>query len=137
MTTKEWFNRGRRVNQRIEILQKQRREEYERITSITARLGAEVVDGTKDPHKFDRYTELDDMIGAEIREMLDIKCEIKAVIAKVDDMRYRSVLDLRYIGEKTWEQIAVDMHYGYAQVCRLHGEALIAAAEFIRKDDIE
>jgi oligopeptide transport system permease protein len=82
LTTKEWFNRGRRVNQRIEILQKQRREEYERITSITARLDGDVVDGTKDPHKFDRYTELDDMIGTEIRALLGIKCEIKAVIAE-------------------------------------------------------
>lgn len=131
MTTKEWFSRCRRLDKRIESLQQQRREEYERITSVTANLNAEVVDGTKDPHKFDRYAVLDDMIASEIRELLDIKCEVKAVIQKVPDYRYRDVLEKRYISGETWEQIAVEMNYSYMHICRLHGEALKAAEEVI------
>lgn len=133
MTTKEWFSRCRRLDKRIESLQQQRRAEWERVTSITANLTGDVVDGTKDPHKFDRYAELDDMICAEIRELLGIKCEVKAVIKQIPDYRYRDVLDKRYIDMKSWEQIAVEMHYSYMQVCRLHGVALKAAEEFIHE----
>ena len=71
------------------------------------------------------------MIASEIRELLDIKCEVKAVIQKVPDYRYRDVLDKRYISGETWEQIAVEMNYSYMHICRLHGEALKAAEEVI------
>lgn len=131
MTTKEWFSRARRMNRRLESLQQQRREEYERITAITAKPSGDVVDGTKDPHKFDRYTELDDMIASEIRELLAVKCEVKEVIHQIPDYRYRDVLDKRYIGMKTWEQIAVEMNYTYRRITQLHGEALKAAEEYI------
>lgn len=133
MTTKEWFSRGRRIDRRIDSLQRQKREEWERITSVTARLDGFPVDGTKDPHKFDRYSELDDMIGAEIRDLLDIKCEIKAVIQSIKDYRYRDVLDKRYVSGRSWEQIAVEMNYSYMQVCRLHGEALKAAEPIVKE----
>ncbi len=131
MTTKEWFSRGRRLNQRIESLQLQRREEWDRVTSITPTLTADVVDGTKDPHKLDHYAVLDDMIGREMEELLRIKCEIKEVIVQVVDLRYRDVLDKRYCGCKTWEQIAVEMNYTYRRITQLHGEALKAAEEYI------
>ncbi len=131
MTAKEWFSRCLRLDRRIQSLQQQRQEEWDKLTSTTPNLTADVVDGTKDPHKLDRYVELNDMIGAEIRELLDIKCEVKAVIRQIPDSRYRDVLDKRYIGNKTWEQIAVEMHYSYMHICRLHGEALKAAEEVI------
>ena len=134
MTTKEWFARCLRSDERIKSLQLQRLEEWRKITSATSNLDGEVVDGTKDPHKFDRYTELNDMIGEEIRELLDIKCEVKAVIRQIPDSRYRDVLDKRYIGNKTWEKIAVEMHYTYRRVTQLHGEALKAAEEYITAD---
>lgn len=133
MTTKEWFSRGRRLDKRIESLQQQRREEWERATSITGSLDGDVVDGTKDPHKFDRFAVLDGMIGEEIDELLLIKCEIKAVIAQLDDMRYRDVLDKRYVSGKTWEQIAVEMNYTYRRVIQLHGEALAVSGPLIRE----
>ena len=135
MTSKEWFSRGRRLDKRIESLQRQRREEWERVTSITANLSGDVVDGTKDPHKMDRYVTLDDMIGREINELLRIKCEIKSVIVCLKDYRYRDVLDKRYIAGKSWKQIAVEMGYTYRRVTQLHGEALKASEEVIPKQD--
>ena len=134
MTMKEWFSRCRRLDKLLDELQQQRREEWERVTSVTANLTADVVDGTKDPHKFDRYAELDDMIASEIRELLDIKCEVKAVIMQIPDYRYRDVLDKRYIDMKSWEQIAVEMNYTYRRVTQLHGEALKAAEEYIENE---
>lgn len=132
MTTKEWFSRGRQIDQRIEHLQQQRREEWERVTSTTPNLSGDIVDGTKDPHKLDRYVALDDMIGREIDDLLRIKCELKEVICRIADLRYRTVLEKRYIGCKTWEQIAVEMNYSYMHICRLHGEALREAEAYIK-----
>lgn len=134
MTTKEWFSRCRRLDKRIESLQRQRREEWEKVTSMTANLSGEVVDGTKDPHKLDRYAEFDSLIGAEILELLEIKCEVKAVIVQIPDYRYRDVLDKRYIEMKSWEQIAVEMNYTYRRVTQLHGEALKAAEEYLKEE---
>lgn len=131
MTTKEWFSRCRRLDRRIQSLQEQRREEWEKVTKVTANLSGDVVDGTKDPHKLDRYAVLDDLIGQEIRELLDIKIEVKGVIHKLKDYRYRDVLEKRYIGMKSWEQIAVEMNYTYRHILELHGQALKAAEEFI------
>ena len=40
----------------------------------------------------------------------------------------------RYVDIKTWEQIAVEMNYGWTQVHNLHGSALGAASELIPKE---
>lgn len=138
MTTKEWFSRGRRLDRRIKHLLQQRREEWDRVTSVTANLSGEVVDGTKDPHKLDHYAELDDMIGQEINELCRVKCELKAVIMQISDLRYRDVLDKRYVDSKSWELIAVEMNFDYYYVKgALHGKALAAASEFIKKEDLD
>ena len=102
------------------------------MTSITPTLTADVVDGTKDPHKLDHYAVLDDMIGREMEELLRIKCELKEVIRQIEDLRFRDLLDKRYVSCKSWELIAVEMNYDYFYVKgALHGNALKAAEEYI------
>ncbi len=131
MTAKEWFSRGRRLDRHIESLQATRDKLRTDLTSMTARYDGDVVDGTKDPHKFDRLAEMDDMIDREIDRLYDIKQEIIAVTLRLKDSRYRDVLNKRYVDNKTWEQIAVEMNYTYRRITQLHGEALKAAEEYI------
>ncbi len=45
-------------------------------------------------------------------------------IEEVPDERERQVLTLRYIKCLKWEEIAVDMHVEWAQVHRIHAQAL-------------
>jgi len=123
--------RVRRSDRRIDSLLQRKQEEWERVTSITANLSGDVVDGTKDPHKYDGYVALIHQIDAETDALYDMKQEVNAVIQKIPDIRYRDVLDKRYIAGKTWEQIAVEMNYTYRRVTQLHGEALKAAEEYI------
>jgi len=134
LTTKEWFMRVRRSDRRIDSLLQRKQEEWERVTSITANLSGDVVDGTKDPHKYDGYVALIRQIDEETDELYKAKQEVNSVIKQIPDIRYRDVLDKRYLGGKTWEQIAVEMHYSYMHICRLHGEALKAAEEYITDD---
>lgn len=65
-------------------------------------------------------------------DMLDgIRNQIKAEIESVKEPKLRTLLRMRYIGGKTFEQIAVDMCYSWRQTVRLHGAALIAVKDVI------
>lgn len=43
---------------------------------------------------------------------------------QLEDGRFRAVLTERYLNNKRWEQIAVDMNYTYRNVIKIHGKAL-------------
>ncbi len=49
---------------------------------------------------------------------------ISGMIAALPDAQLRRMMQLRYIGGHTWEEIAVLMNYSYRNVCYLHGKAL-------------
>lgn len=134
MTTKEWFSRGRRLDAHINSLLATRDKLKASAESITPNYDGIVVDGTKDPHKYDGLVQMEDMIDREADRLYAVKQEILAVILKMKDNRYRDVLTKRYIDNKTWEQIAVEMNYSFRRVIQLHGEALKAAEEFIPND---
>lgn len=72
----------------------------------------------------DNICRLEDEINAEIDRLIITRTEINEAIAKVEDERLREVLTLRYIQGKSWEWIAVEMHYNYRWVTKLHGKAL-------------
>jgi predicted transcriptional regulator len=72
----------------------------------------------------DNICRLEDEINAEIDRLIITRAEINEAIAKVEDERLREVLTLRYIQGKSWEWIAVEMHYNYRWVTKLHGKAL-------------
>ena len=125
MNVKQWLSRARNLDREIEILLKARDAEVEKVTSITQSLTGNVVQSTKDPHKFDRVAELEYELDRKIDELVSIKAEVAREIGKLSDTRYRTVLYERYIESKSFEQIAVDIHYTWRQTCRFHGRALI------------
>lgn len=75
-------------------------------------------------------TKLCDLVSAreeleqEAIKMLEMKKTILDKINKVSSMQYRTVLTLRYINFKKFEEIAVIMGYSYRQTTRVHGLAL-------------
>lgn len=131
VTTKEWFSRGRRLDAHIDSLLRTRQKLRDDLTSTTARYTGDVVDGTRDPHKFDALVDLEDMIDREVDRLYAVKQEIITVVLRLGDTRYQDLLMKRYVDIKTWEQIAVEMNYTYRRITQLHGEALKAAEEFI------
>ena len=133
LTTKEWLMRGWKLNREIDKLIEAREAYRAMLTSVTANPSGDVVQSTKDPHKFDRLAEYDDALGADIAEYDHIMWEIQTTIHKVRDSRYRLLLLDRYTLFKTWEQIAVDECYNIRHVWRLHGEALKAAEPIVKE----
>ena len=67
---------------------------------------------------------------AEITRLCRIETEVSCTIGRMPEP-YRTLLYERYINGKTWEQIAVDMHYSYRGVTKMHGKALQAVKECI------
>jgi len=66
-----------------------------------------------------------DQINREINKLCAVKRLVNDAIDRVEDRRYRTVLELRYRNYHTWEEIALEMQYDERHVHRLHGEALL------------
>ena len=62
---------------------------------------------------------------AGVQTKKDIVHKIKAV----QNTEYQTLLELRYLCFKSWEQIAVDMGYELRWLYRLHHRALDAVSE--------
>lgn len=73
----------------------------------------------------EKITEIEEKLDHEIDALVDLRNRIEAAVEKLEDGRLRDVMRYRYIDGMKWEQIAVEMHYSYMQVCRLHGKALL------------
>lgn len=73
----------------------------------------------------EKIIEIEEKLDHEIDAMADLRNGIEAAVEKLEDGRLRDVMRYRYIDGMKWEQIAVEMHYSYMQVCRFHGRALL------------
>lgn len=131
MTAKAWLKRGWQLDREINSLLRTKEETRAWLMSVTASYTGEPVNGTRDPHRYDRLAELDEKIDRRIDQLVAVKQEIVDAIAQVEDSRYRTLLTERYMEFKTWEQIAVDMNYTWRRVMQLHGEALNSIGQVV------
>lgn len=125
MNTKQWLSRARRIDTEINSMLISYEETKAALTKVSQTLTGDTVQSTKDPHKFDRLAELSELIDRKVDELITVKGETVAAIGCLRNGNQRAVLYRRYIGNETFEQIAVGMNYSYKQVCRIHGRALI------------
>jgi len=71
-----------------------------------------------------KMMDLEAEINNDIDTLVDLKKELVAVIKNVDNPEFQTLLELRYLCFKTWEQIAVSMGYSLQHIFRLHDRAL-------------
>lgn len=135
MTTKEWLMRAWRIDREIDLLMDARRRALERATSTTAAPRDVRVSGnspSRGSRPMDAYAALSEQIDRRVDELARVKAEILEAIEQVQDGTLRRLLMERYIHCRTWEQVAVDMHYSYIHVVQnLHPAALRAVKEYI------
>ena len=124
MTAKQYLGRVRRVDREISALLRMVEKTRESVTSITQKYDSDGAQSSKDPHKFDKLAELESLVDEKVDQLVDLKAEILRTIMKLEDNRQRMVLMEYYLEMKTWEQVAVDLHYSYMHVTRIHGYAL-------------
>lgn len=72
-----------------------------------------------------QLVQLRGMLKRKTEDLAQARMEIERAIGTVQNDTQRRLLYLRYIKGLTWERIALEMHYGYQWVCKLHGKALL------------
>ena len=128
MKAKEYLGQAYRLDQRIN-------SKLEQITSLNELATKCNLTLTGMPGNPDRSTsktaeavckiiDLQTEIDYDIQKLVDLKREMVWVIKAVDNTEYQTLLELRYLCFKTWEQIAVDLGYNVRHVYRLHDEAV-------------
>ena len=71
-----------------------------------------------------KIIDLENEINADIDQLVDLKRDIVTIIKAVENPEYQTLLELRYLCFKTWEQIAVEMNYSIQHIYRLRDKAL-------------
>ena len=128
MTTKEFLNQAYRIDQRINSKLEQIISLHTLATKATSALSDMPINKSESQSKMAdiiaKIVDLETEINKDIDKLVDTKKQIMSVIRKVKNPEYQTLLELRYLCFRTWEQIAVAMSYDLSWVHRLHNKAL-------------
>lgn len=127
MTAKEYLNRVRRQNYILKQTEKELNEIRADILTLRASSLSEHVSGSKNSDTADKYIRLEtymEKVNAEWDKLIDMRNAAKDLIGAMPDPMHRAVLYARYINGQRWEDIAMDMHYSWKGIFKLHGQAL-------------
>lgn len=126
MTAKEYLNKVRNQSYVLKQAEKELNALRGDIISIPGSL-SEKVSGTKESDLADTYIRVEKYehrVTSEWNKLIDLRMQAKAMIAALSDEREQAVLYARYINCLSWEVIALDMHYSWKGIFKLHGRAL-------------
>lgn len=128
MTTKEYLGQAYRLDQRINS----KLEQIASLNELATKCTGVLTGMPRNPNRgtstmadaVAKIVDLQAEINRDIDRLVDLKREMVRLIKAVDNTEYQTLLELRYLCFKTWEQIAVDMGYNVRHVYRLHDEAV-------------
>lgn len=128
MTTKEYLSQAYRIDQRINSKLEQIVSLRELATKATSTLSDTPPSGSRNVHSMEgiivKMMDLENEINKDIDTLVDLKREFVFIIKKINNPEYQTLLELRYLCFKTWEQIAVEMGYSLQHIFRIHDKAL-------------
>ena len=128
MTAKEYLGQAYRLDQRINSKLEQVMSLRDLATKATSTLSDVAPSGTRNVHRMEdiivKIVDLENEINHDIDNLVDLKREMVSVIKAVTDPEYQTLLELRFLCFRTWEQIAVDMNYSIQHIYRLYDKAL-------------
>lgn len=124
----EFLSQGYHLDLRIN----NKLEQLESLNSLAAKatttFGNEPVSGSRDAHRREavicKIVDLQNEINEDIDRLVDIKREVREMIESVPSVEGRTILEMRYINYKKWEEIAVSMHYVLRNVRYIHDKAI-------------
>lgn len=125
MNARTWLNRARTIERELSTLNEARQIINDQLTSATQTLTGDVVQSSKDPHKFDQIGELALTIKLRTMELDRVKAEILRGVNRVPDGLCRIVLIERYLNGKSMEKLADDNNISRRNVWRIHGRAIL------------
>ncbi len=128
MSTKDYLSQAYRIDQRINSKLAQVMSLRDLLGKATGTLSGAPKAATPNPHSMEdtiaKMVDLENEINEDIDALVDLKAEIMRRIKRVENTEYQTILELRYLCFKRWEEIAVDMGYSLRRVYELHDCAL-------------
>ena len=128
MTVKEYLSQTYRLDQRIDAKLEQIMALRKLAAKATFILSDDVPSGIRNIRRREdiivKTMDLENEINADIDSLVDLKREIVSTIKAVPNLEYQTLLELRYLCFKPWEQIAVKMGYDLRYTHKLHKLAL-------------
>ena len=128
MTAKEYLGQAYRLDQRINSKLEQVMSLRDLATKATSTLSDVAPSGTRNVHRMEdiivKIVDLENEINRDIDNLVDLKREMVSVIKAVSNTELQTLLELRYLCFKTWEQIAVIMGYDLRYIHKLHNRAV-------------
>lgn len=128
MTAKNYLRKIRHLDKTVSTKLEQIEILHAQVTKTTSTLSDMPKGGGEQDKLAGTIAKIVDLkkgLHEEIRDYISLKAEAIRLIDSMSDDRHRLVLTYRYINGKTWEEIAVAMHYTYKWVHVLHGLALV------------
>ena len=128
MTAKDYLGQAYRLDQRINSKLEQVLSLRDLTTKATATMSDMPGGGSRNVYKMQdiigKIIDLENEINADIDQLVDLKREMVAVIKSVKNPEYQTLLELRYLCFKSWEEIAIALGYGVRHVYKLHTASL-------------
>ena len=128
MSTKDYLSQAYRIDQRINSKLAQVMALRDLLGKATGTLSGAPKAATPNPHSMEdtiaKMVDLENEINDDIDALVDLKAEIMRRIKRVENTEYQTILELRYLCFKRWEEIAVDMGYSLRRLYELHDCAL-------------
>lgn len=128
MTAKEYLSQAYRIDQRINSKLEQVQSLRDLATKATATLSDMPRNPSPNIHRMQDFIakalDLESEINADLKSLIDLKLEVVTIIKCVERTELQTILEMRYLCFKTWEDIAVTLHYDLRHIHRLHGRAL-------------
>jgi hypothetical protein len=127
MTAKEYLGQAYRLDQRINS----KLEQVASLNELATKCTSTLTGMPRNPNRgtstmadaIGKIIDLQAEINRDIDRLVDLKREMVTLIKAVSNPEYQTLLELRYLCFKTWEQISVDMGYSIQHIYRLRGKA--------------
>jgi len=128
MTAKEYLSQAYRLDQRINS----KLDQMASLNTLATKCTYAITGMPHNPNRsvsimtdaVAKIVDLQTEINHDIDRLVDLKRDMVRCIKAVDNTECQTLLELRYLCFKTWEQIAVDMGYRVRNVYILHNDAL-------------
>lgn len=132
MSIKDYLSQAYRIDQRINSKLAQVMSLRDLLSKATGTLSGAPKAATPNPHSMEdtiaKMVDLENKINEDIDALVDLKAEIMQRIKRVENTEYQTILELRYLCFKRWEEVSVELGYSMQHLFRLHDEALEAVS---------
>ena len=128
MDAKEYLSQAYRIDQRINSKLEQVMSLRALLGKATGTLSGAPKAATPNLHSMEdticKMVDMENEINDDIDTLVDLKAEIMACIKRIDNTEYQTLLELRYLCFKRWEDVATELGYDLRYVYKLHDQAL-------------